>query len=63
MCSNNPIDTGELGYYCFTAHIIRNKEYAVLFDGEVAIEPFDYTHYDAFFPYSDIARIETATPP
>ena len=57
MCSNNPIDTGELGYYCFTAHIIRNMEYSEFFDGEVAILPFDYTHYDAFFPYSDIARM------
>lgn len=57
MSSSNPYDINDQGYYSFAGRHVQHMEYTSLYSGDVAIEPFDYTHYDAFFPNSDIARM------
>lgn len=57
MTSNNPYDINDMGYYSFAGKYVQHMEYTNPYSGEVKIEPFDYTHYNSFFPNSDIARI------
>ena len=57
MSSSNPYDINDQGFYSFAGRHVQHMEYTDLYKGDVDIEPFDFTHYDAFFPDSDIARI------
>ena len=57
MSSNNPYDISDQGYYSFAGRFVQHMEYTDHYSGNVEIKPFDFSHYDSFFPNSDIARI------
>lgn len=57
MSSNNRYDINNLGYYSLASYFFQHLEYTDHYSGNVEIKPFDFTHFNSFFPNSDIARI------